>query len=246
MIRSNPIQRAAACLALLLLAALPVRAQTPPETPGIVRVETSTAGFSTRVGPGDLLPVSLKLLNFENQSRVDVTVTYVITDELGNQVYSASDTVAVETTASFVKTIQIPLDVRSGTFIAQSSIAYQGQTFPATAQFPFRVERKIAGIFVSDLKLYGAVTVAASLLAGAVGHAWVRRRRSFRSLPIDYGNVSKEKRVFYELIGDTIGQMRVHVGDRALDIAESVDGLVIDMTNGRVLALKKSPSRAIA
>lgn len=41
-------------------------------------------------------------------------------------------------------------------------------------------------------------------------------------------------------------QMRSRVGDKAIDIAQDIDDLVIDESNGRVQSIKKSPAKIIA
>ena len=40
--------------------------------------------------------------------------------------------------------------------------------------------------------------------------------------------------------------MRQKVGDRALDVVASVDGLTIDEKTGRIVTLSRSPSKIIA
>ena len=41
-------------------------------------------------------------------------------------------------------------------------------------------------------------------------------------------------------------QMRYRVGDQALELAGSIDGLVVDENNGKVLEINKSPEKIIA
>jgi len=122
-------------------------------------VKTESGTLISRVAPGEFLPLSIKLLNFGGGRRVDVIIEYKIFDKGGNTVLSENETVAVETTASFVKLLQVPPDTLPGEYIARSSILYQDQVVPATAQFPFTVERKIAGIFLSQFILYSSVAL---------------------------------------------------------------------------------------
>lgn len=208
-------------------------------------VKTGGGGFISRVAPGEFLPLSVKLLNFGGGRRVDVIINYEIFDSEGNSVLSENETVAVETTASFVKLIQIPLDTPPGKYVARSSILYQDQVVPATTQFPFTVERKIAGIFLSQFILYAGIALAIGIAFAVVSRLIIKRQRATRFAPYDYSQVSKEKRLFFELISDTIMQMRRRVGDEALDIAMEIKGLKID-EEGHVLAIEKSPSKIIA
>lgn len=210
------------------------------------QVNTSNAGLVVKVAPGELLPISVKLSNFGGNNRVDVLITYGIFASSGKEIYSTNETVAVETTANFVKTIQIPFDAAPGIYTARTSIIYGGQLVPATTQFPFTVERKIFGLFQSDFFLYGGVTAVVSVLMVLLGRALVKRRSATRFTPFDYFDISRDKRTFYEILSDTIMQMRQRVGDDALLIASRIDGLKINEETGRVLYIAENPSKIIA
>jgi hypothetical protein len=210
------------------------------------QVNTGNAGLTTKVAPGELLPVSVKLSNFGGGKKVDVLVKYSILASGGNEIYSTSETVAVETTANYVKTIQVPFGTAPGTYTAKTSVTYEGQLVPATTQFPFTVERKILGIFQNEFILYGGIAVILSILMVLLGRALIKRHRRTRLTPFDYSNISHDKRTFYEILSDTIMQMRGRVGDDALIIASNIDGLKIDKETGRVLALSGSPAKIIA
>lgn len=208
-------------------------------------VKTESRGLISRVAPGEFLPLSVKLLNFGGGRRVDVIILYTIFDENGEIILSENETVAVETTANFEKLLQIPPDTSPGEYIARSSILYKDQVVPATTQFSFTVERKIAGIFLSQFILYAGIALAVGIVFAVVSRMIIKRQRATRFAPYDYGDVPKEKRLFFELISDTIMQMRRRVGDEALDIAMEIKGLKID-EEGKVLAIEKSPSKIIA
>jgi len=209
-------------------------------------VDTSSAGLIVKVAPGEILPISVKLSNFGGGSRVDVLIKYSIFSSGGIEIYSTSETVAVETTANFVKTIQVPFGTAPGIYSAKTSIVYQGQLVPATTQFSFTVERKIFGIFQSDFFLYGSMTILAGVLMFSLGHAFVKRRRLARFAPSDYSSIPRDQRIFYEILSDTIMGMRERVGDDAVKIASDIPGLEIDQETGRILALKDKPSKIIA
>lgn len=53
-------------------------------------------------------------------------------------------------------------------------------------------------------------------------------------------------RTFYEILSDTIMDMRQRVGDQAIIIANSIDGLKIDPDSGKVLSISENPSKIIA
>lgn len=199
-----------------------------------------------RVAPGELLPVPVKLSNFGSNNRIDVLIEYSILSNTGEEIYTTQETVAVETTANFVKTIQIPFDTTPGIYTARTSITYKGQLVPATSQFSFTVERKIFGLFQSDFYLYGGITLFLIILALLLGGALIKQHRKVRSALLDYSDVPHDKRIFYEIISDTVTQMRQRVGDEAIVIASNIPGLKIDKRSGRVLAMTDQPSKIIA
>ena len=210
------------------------------------RIDTSSAGLSSKVAPGDFLPISIKLLNFGGGKKVDVIITYTLTNNKKEIIYSITETVAVETTASFVKNIQIPPNTPVGNYTAQASITYQDQIVPATTEFSFTVENRLFGLFRNELMIYGGVTLLASILMGILGRILVKKHRISRFKPLEYSEIPRDKRVFYELISDTVLNMRERVGDVAIDIASHIEGLVIDENTGKVLKISKSPSKIIA
>lgn len=211
-----------------------------------VRVETANAGLTGKVAPGELLPISVKLSNFGGGKRVDVLFRYEIFTVTGEKIYGSDETAAVETTANFVKMIQIPFGTVPGIYTVKASIIYEGQLVPAITNFPFTVERKFFGLFQSDFFLYGGITLLVSFLMFLFGHELIKRRRGARFTLFDYSDIPHDKRIFYEILSDTIMQMRARVGDDALLIATNIDGLKIDAETGRVLALTSSPSKIIA
>lgn len=210
------------------------------------QVDTNNAGIVAKVAPGELLPISVKLSNFGGGSRVDVLVKYGIFTNKGNEIYLIEETVAVETTANFIKTIQIPFGTASGIYIAKTSVTYDGQLVPTTTQFPFTVEKRILGLFRSDFILYGSVTLFLSVLMVLLGYTLVKRYRTARFVPLDYSNIPHDKRIFFEILSDTIIQMRERVGYEALLIASRINGLKIDKETGRVLALTEHPAKIVA
>jgi hypothetical protein len=214
---------------------------------GDVRFDLINGGLLGKVAPWELLPVSLKLINVSGTKRLDVQLRYSILSSNQESVYSSSETVAVETTASFVKMIQIPYYIIPGIYSVHVSMAYDHQTVPAVSHFPFTVEQKIGGIFTSTLITNGLFTIIALLLFSGV-YIFLRKkyRHASRTAQIDYSSIATKDRTFYEIISDTIMDMRLRVGDQAILIANSIDGLHVDIDSGRVLSLSGNPSKIIA
>lgn len=210
------------------------------------RVDTTSAGIVTKVAPGELLPILIKLSNFGIGKKVDVIITYGVYNNKGEEIYAATETVAVETTASFIKTIQIPFGTLPGKHIAKAYITYKDQVAPAITHFPFTVEKKIAGLFESDFYLYGGIIATISIFMLFAGRIFIKYKKTTRLVLFDYSDIPHDERIFFELLSDTIMSMRQRAGDRALDIATGIDGLIIDKETGRVLKITESPSKIIA
>lgn len=210
------------------------------------RIDTSSSGLVVKVAPGELLPISIKLSNFGGGKRVDVLIKCSISTSAGEEIYKSDETVAVETTANFVKTIQIPFATMPGVYTAKTSITYEGQLVPATTQFPFTVERKILGLFQSDFFLYGGITLLSGIFMLLLGRELIKRRRATRFALFDYSEIPRDKRIFYEILSDTIASMRGRVGDDALLIASQISGLKINKETGCVISITENPSKIIA
>lgn len=233
-------------LIAFLMTIMTITFQWSAAAQGIVREAQTSGALISKVAPGELLPVSVKLLNFGGGKRVDVTLWYRIFDSAGGEVLSISETVAVETTASFVKLVQVPHNFLPGIYTVRTDIAYAGQEVPATSQFPFTVERKFAGLFVNQLAVLGVSTFAVAAMGAFAGRFFVRRRRVMDVGQYDYLEVPQHERVFYRIIADTITQMRLRVGDDAMRIAQNISGLTVDFETGKVLKIEKDPSKIVA
>jgi len=74
------------------------------------------------VAPGEKIWFTSKVLNLANQGRVDIILEYSLFDERGILVSSRSETVAIETQASFVGSIGIPSEAPSGEYDLQVKV----------------------------------------------------------------------------------------------------------------------------
>ena len=232
-----------AWLALTMPACL--HAQTQATTTGTV--STASEGITNKIAPGEFLPISVKLVNFGSFKRVDVTITYKIFDNTDTEVYSENETVAVDTTANFIKRILVPANLKPGLYTAVSTLRYIDQDQPAVSQFQFTVETKIGGFFVSDLIFYSIVIVLiAGVITGIFMYLSARPYREQRMILHDYGAMPKAERIYYEIISDIIAQMRLRIGDDALEIAQQIPALEINGESGRVLRIADDPAKIVA
>jgi len=209
-------------------------------------INTIFEGAESRIAPGEFLPVSVKLVNFGSQKRVDVIIEYRILNSNDEEVYSESETVAVETTASFVKKIRLPYSIEPGVYTVVSSLKYPYQEDPAVSKFSILVEKKIAGFFKSDLIFYPAAVISAGVLLSMFFYLFLKQRQQHSIVFHDYSDKPKDQMIYYEILSDIISQMRLRIGDDALDMAKDIPDLEINDKNGKILNIKKEPAKIVA
>ncbi|MCX6721346.1 MAG: hypothetical protein NT026_01955 [Candidatus Staskawiczbacteria bacterium] len=209
-------------------------------------VNVAQESGNNRIAPGEFLPISIKLVNFGSQKRVDVVVNYKILDSDNKEIYSESETVAVETTASFVKRIQLPYTIKSGLYSFVSILNYPDQQQPAESKFPFRVEEKIGSFFKSDLIFYSITLFSIILVVIVLTYLFTALNKKRSVISQDYTDKPKSEIIYYEILGDVISQMRLRIGDDALEIAKGISDLEINDKNGMVVNIKKNPARIVA
>jgi hypothetical protein len=73
---------------------------------------------------GESVWVTLKLLNLASKGRIDVVLKYEIINSDKEVIFSKSETVAIETTASFVRQIEIPKDSPKGKYNLIAKVIY--------------------------------------------------------------------------------------------------------------------------
>lgn len=197
------------------------------------------------IAPGEFLPIAVKLTNFGDKKEVQVLVNYEIQDAGDKVFFRLSEMVPVEATASFVKNIRLPITLPSGQYFAFSKINYPDQAAPAVSKFEFAVKRKFLGLFIDQLAIYSLVIIFIGGSFFVLSRIFIGRRTRRLAL-LDYAEVPKESRLFFELISDIIASSRKQNGDRALELAAEIDGLVLDEEDGRVLNVNKAPAEIIA
>ncbi|MFA5771088.1 MAG: hypothetical protein WC894_06395 [Patescibacteria group bacterium] len=217
-----------------------------PVFAAVEKIKAINESLVSRLAPGEILPISVKLSNFGNNQRIDIKIQYQILNFKKDVVVEAGDTVAVETTASFIKLIQLPDNLSKGRHTAIVTIFYPDQKFPAVSKFDFFVENKIAGIFVNQLIFFVIFIVILCLIFLILGRLTVKRARFSRLKPHEYSHIPKNTRIYYEIINDIIMQLRYHAGDKAINLVKEIRGLVIDENTGKVLRVTEDPAKIIS
>lgn len=207
------------------------------------KIEVAPIEQFQTVAPGQSLPVSIKLLNMGGSGRVDVLLTYKILDFANNTVSEELETVAVETTANFIKQVKIPSDLKPGRYYLLADLEYPDQKFPAVAKIPFQVENKYLGLFLNQLLILAAVILGGFILIWLLVYFINKPRRVITS-KFEYKKIPAKLKPYYELISDIILTMRLHLGDKAVKIANEIDGLNVS-AQGEVLEIKKEPAEIV-
>ena len=97
-----------------------------------------------RVAPGRELFTEITLLRAKGIDKIDVLVKYVIKNEKGEEIYTSTETVAIETKTSFVKSFQIPEEIAVGNYILYVTTKYNGEIATSNASFSV-IEKKFWG-----------------------------------------------------------------------------------------------------
>ncbi len=220
-----------------------------------IKVLSESAG--NRIAPGEFLPVSVKLVNFGSEKRIDVIINYKIFNNADKdiyqqkEIYAESETVAVETTASFIKRIQIPYNFKPGFYTLVTVLNYPYQENPAISKTPFFVEEKIGGFFKSDLTVYSIflfLVIAVVVLLAVLITYILSRHKKIHSATIqyDYSNKPKDQIIYYEILSGIVSQMRLRIGDKALKIAKENPELEINEKTGEIIEIKKDPAKIVS
>lgn len=90
-------------------------------------------------GPGDSFHSITEIRNSEASGRVDVVVTYEISDEDGHSVMVESTTVAIETLSSFSEELQLPDNMEAGVYVLKASVTSLDGSKYSEASRSFRV-----------------------------------------------------------------------------------------------------------
>ncbi len=228
----------------ILTAALMVTcgASAAAVTPGQINLTTESQATDQMLAAGEPLAFSVRLLNFGSVGRADVGIVYTILGVDGRVRYRESETVAVDTTAAFVKQVTLPSNLAPGVYTLRTSITYKGQQTVAESSFNFEVDAFILGLHKATFMLLFGATVAVLLIFGGVV-AWAIRSSGRMRNPqaFDYSGRAEEDQVYYQLISESIAQMRRVNGNAALKAAADIPGLRINHKTGEVLEVSGNP-----
>jgi len=134
-----------------------------------------------KVYPGGELVVELAIMNLAAEKRVDVVVDYSVKSQDGAAVSSEKETLAVETKASFVKTLRIPPEAKPGKYVVSAFVREVIESDRhATASASFEIAEKpkdLASTAVSQLQKHVLWIVSAVLALVLLFLVYRSRRR---------------------------------------------------------------------
>lgn len=215
------------------------RAENNADSPLIMATVRDPAAM--RIAPGELLSIPVTFQSFGGSGATEVSVQYHIQGADGTQI-DDSQIQSISTTAAPFESIQIPVEYAPGKYTITASASYGDKTFSDVMRFEFVVERKIAGMFVSQLAYFAGIIVLLILLGVSIYYGFVRKKTFLEK----YANIPEAERVYYEIIDDMITQMYDSIGDRAYKMADAIAGLVVDKKTGKILAIRKDPSEVVS
>jgi len=118
-------------------------------------------GYDKVTDDGNLL-FSIRIFNLATKGRIDVTLETDVINGQGRVIITKSETVAVETQASFVRTLKIPPDMPAGTYKLQLRLIYaDGTTAVSEKYFDVIPDKDLTGIY---LLIGSAVLILAVLI----------------------------------------------------------------------------------
>lgn len=100
------------------------------------------------VPAGENLWFTTKVVNLANQERIDITLTYDILDPTKQMVASKSETMAVETQASFVANINLPKNLKDGLYYLRTTLSSPFGESQAETSFNVAEEEPKAWIII--------------------------------------------------------------------------------------------------
>lgn len=90
---------------------------------------------SREITPGEDFLVSIELLNFGGPGKTNVSISYIITNSVGDVVLIEHEKKVVETQQSFLKTIDLPDELTYGDYKLFVEMLYSNTSAVATGEF---------------------------------------------------------------------------------------------------------------
>lgn len=127
---------------------------------------------NTQLSSGDTMLAGITLYNL-GSTFGDVAVNYIIEDESGNVILNQSDTVAIQTQTSYIKSLLIPSDAALGHYILYVRASYIGKIASASTGFD------IVSV-TSKEKIYIIIIIGLiAIISGFIAFMIIKRRKKY-------------------------------------------------------------------
>lgn len=101
---------------------------------------------------GEKIWFTTKILNLANKNRVDITLKYSLIDSEGEEINTRSETVAIETQASYVGSIDIPIKAMSGEyFLTAEMISDSGEVAMSSTKIKVLEKKELGKLLKENL-----------------------------------------------------------------------------------------------
>lgn len=116
---------------------------------------------------GEDIWFTTKIINLGNEKRIDITLKYDILNINQYSVYSKSETVAIETQASFVGNLEIPKILSEGNYVLRVRVQPIGSDIPPSeSEVSFRVKSADGEMVKEIYYMIGLLFIIAAIILG--------------------------------------------------------------------------------
>lgn len=141
-----------------------------------LNIEIMIPGNYKSASAGDEILTSIRITNLAAEAREDVYLDFWVEDSSGNSMLNNRETVAVETTANFVRSFELPESLVVGDYTAHASVTdFDGKSSAASTNFSI-AEKKT--------NLYPFYTLGMVLLISIIIYALFRSKGSFEKTKV--------------------------------------------------------------
>ncbi len=144
-----------------------------------------------RIMPGKEILSEIKIYNMGETGRVDIEIEYIIKDENNNILIKESETIAVETQASFMQKITIPENTKYGKYFFYVKAIYNSKIASSSTSFEV-VKEEIS----QKEKIYIGVILVLIIVISMGIYVYLKHKKLIKTTPNQVGlrDIFKKKK----------------------------------------------------
>jgi hypothetical protein len=190
------------------------------------------------VAPGETLVAETKLYQFAFDNKNDIILDYQIQDSDSQTVLKKSETVAIQTQASFLKTFNLPDNLPTGRYILKCLIQSLDHAHLTSASTTFEIAKSGLGYTSSKqalppsnrifgiISFFMIITISSLLTVNYRGRQW---------RPV-FEPISAKPPEYKDLVEEIIKHNKFFGRNKAIELANRIKGLEVDEA-GRVISI---------